>query len=176
MARAAVPVNEKQIAAAPVVSRAVVAPTRDSVLGTSAPTANRVAQPPAAVVNRPVVAKTTPPPPPVPFARQQQELAKHPGQPLAAHEVQVLRPANVAAAQPLVKQAPPGKPATLNTSRPVSQPDKFLTILRRLGWRFRLPAKPIGRRLDICHWRCVAKPSPELMRVGSDCLSTTGLK
>ena len=122
VARAAVPVNEKQIAAAPVVTRAVVAPTRDSVLGTSAPTANRVARPPEAVVNRPVVAKTTPPPPPVPFAKQQQDLAKHPGQPLAAHEVQVLRPANVAVAQPLVKQAPPGKPATLNTSRPVNPP------------------------------------------------------
>src|SRR5271165_4589646 len=122
VARAAVPINEKQIAAAPVVTRAVVAPTRDSVLGTSAPTANRVARPPEAVINRPVVAKATPPPPPVPFAKQQQELAKHPGQPLAAHEVQVLRPANVAAAQPQVKQAPPGKPATLSTSRPVNPP------------------------------------------------------
>src|SRR5271166_2016712 len=122
VARAAVPVNEKQIASAPVVSRAMVAPTRDSVLGTSAPTANRVARPPEAVINRPVVAKATPPPPPVPFAKQQQELAKHPGQPLAAHEVQVLRPANVAAAQPLVKQAPPGKPAPLNTNRPVNPP------------------------------------------------------
>ena len=122
VAREALPVNERQIAAAPVVSRAVVAPTRDSVLGTAAPAANRVARPPAAVVNRPVVAKATPPPPPVPFAKQQQELAKHPGQPLAAHDVQVLRPANVGIAQPLVKQAPPGKPATLNTSRPVNPP------------------------------------------------------
>ncbi len=122
VARAAVPVNEKQIAAAPVVTRAVVAPSRDSVLGTSASTANRVARPPETVLNRPVVAKTTPPPPPVPFAKQQQELAKHPGQPLAVHEVQVLRPANVAAAHPLVKQAPPGKPATMNTNRPVNHP------------------------------------------------------
>ena len=118
VARSAVPVNEKQIASAPVVTRAVVAPTRESVLGTSAPAANRVARPPAAVVNRPVVANATPPPPPVPFAKQQQDLAKHPGQPLAVHEVQSLRPANVAATQPLVKQAPPGKPATLNTGRP----------------------------------------------------------
>ena len=122
VARAAVPVSEKQVASAPVVSRAVVAPTRDSVLGTSASNANRVARPPAAIVNRPVVAKATPPPPPVPFAKQQQELAKHPGQPLAAHEVQILRPANLAEARPMVKQAPPGKPATLSTNRPVSQP------------------------------------------------------
>jgi hypothetical protein len=110
VARAAVAVNAKQLASAPVVSRAAVAPTRDSVLGKSAATANRVAQPSAAVANRPVVAKTTPPPPPVSFAKQQQELAKHPGQPLAPHEVQSLRPPNVAAAHPLVKQAPPGKP------------------------------------------------------------------
>src|SRR5271166_4644995 len=122
VARAAIPVNEKQIAAAPVVTRAVVAPSRESVLGTSAPAANRVARPPEAVVNRPVVAKATPPPPPVSFAKQQQELAKHPGQPLAAHEVQVLRPANVATTQPQVKQAPPGKPATLSTNRPVNPP------------------------------------------------------
>ena len=122
VARAAVPVNERQIAAAPVVTRAVVAPSRDSVLGTSVSNATRVARPPAAVINRPVVAKATPPPPPVPFAKQQQELAKHPGQPLAAHEVQVLRPANVAVAQPLVKQAPLGKPATLNTNRPANPP------------------------------------------------------
>ncbi len=122
VARAAIAVDAKQIASAPVVSRAAVAPTRNSLLGTAAPSANRVAQPPAAAASRPVVAKATPPPPPVPFAKQEQELAKHPGQPLAAHEVQSLRPANVATAQPKVKQAPPGKPATLNTSRPVSQP------------------------------------------------------
>src|SRR5664280_2251515 len=110
VARAAVAVNAKQMAAAPVVSRAAVVPTRDSVLGKSGATANKVAQPSGAVANRPVVAKTTPPPPPVSFAKQQQELAKHPGQPLAPHEVQSLRPPNVAAAHPLVKQAPPGKP------------------------------------------------------------------
>jgi hypothetical protein len=122
VARAAVAVNPQQIASASVTSRAAVAPTRNSVLGTSAPTANHVAQPPAAIANRSVVAKTPPPPPPVAFAKQQQALAAHPGQPLARHEVESLRPANVAAGHPLVKQAPPGKPATPNTSRPASQP------------------------------------------------------
>ena len=122
VARAAVAVNLQQIASAPVTSRATVAPTRNSVIGTSAPNANRVAQPPAAIANRSVVAKSTPPPPPVAFAKQQQALAVHPGQPLARHEVESLRPANVAAGHPLVKQAPPGKPATPNTNRPVSQP------------------------------------------------------
>ena len=121
VARAAVAVNAQQIAAAPVSARVAVAPTRESVLGAKAATANHVTAPPAAVMNRQVIAKTTPPPPPVPFAKQQQALAAHPGQPLAKHEVQSLRPA-ATAAQPMVKQAPPGKPATPNAGRPGNQP------------------------------------------------------
>jgi hypothetical protein len=120
--RAAVSVNARDIASAPMSSRVAVAPTRESVLGARAATANRVAAPPAAVANRQVIAKATPPPPPVAFARQQQALAAHPGEPLARHEVQNLRPANTAAARPMVKQAPPGKPATPNMGRPGNQP------------------------------------------------------
>src|SRR5258706_2719395 len=123
VAKAAVAVNARQIAAAPVTARVAVAPTRESVLGAKAATANHVTAPPQAVMNRPVIAKTTPPPPPVPFAKQQQALAAHPGQPLAKHEVQTLRPAaTAAAAQPMVKVAPPGKPATPTMGRPANQP------------------------------------------------------
>ncbi len=121
--RAAVVVNARDIAAAPVSARVAVAPTRESVLGAKFATANRVAAPPAAVMNRQVIAKTPPPPPPVPFAKQQQALAAHPGQPLARSEVRSLRPANAPAAQPMVKQAPPGKPATPNMGRPGNQPN-----------------------------------------------------
>jgi len=121
--RVAVAVNAREIASAPMSSRVVVAPTRESVLGARAETANRVAAPPPAVANRQVIAKATPPPPPVPFVRQQQALAAHPGQPLARSEVQTLRPANVAATQPLVRQAPPGKAATPNMERPANQPE-----------------------------------------------------
>ena len=113
-------VNAQQIAAAPVSARVAVAPTRESVLGAKAATAGHVAAPPAAVASRQVVAKKTPPPPPVPFAKQQQALAAHPGQPLARSEVQSLRPANTAAAQPMVKQAPPGKPATPTVGHPAN--------------------------------------------------------
>ena len=120
--RAAVAVNAREIASAPMSSRVAVAPTRESVLGARAATANRVAAPPAAVANRQVIAKATPPPPPVAFARQQQALAAHPGQPLARQEVQSLRPADTPAAHPMVKQAPPGKPATPNMGRPANQP------------------------------------------------------
>jgi hypothetical protein len=122
VAKSAVAVNAQQIAAAPVSSRAVVAPIKSSVLGSSASSANHVAQPPAATANRTVVAKATPPPPPIPFVKQQQALAVHPGQPLAPHEVQTLRTATVTSAQPLVKQAPPGKAATPSGNRPAAQP------------------------------------------------------
>ena len=103
VARAAVAVNPQQIARAPVSARVAVAPTQQSVLGAKASTANHVTAPPAAVMNRQVIAKRTPPPPPVPFAKQQQALAAHPGQPLAQHEIQNLRPTAAAAAHPMVK-------------------------------------------------------------------------
>jgi hypothetical protein len=117
VAKAAVAVNAREIAAAPVSGRMAVAPTSASVLGSHAATAGHVSAPPAAVANRQVVAKKTPPPPPVPFAKQQQALAAHPGQPLARNEVQTLRPA--AAAHPTVKQAPPAKPVALTSGHPV---------------------------------------------------------
>ena len=119
--RAAVAMNARQIARAPVSARVAVAPTRDSVMGAKFGTANRVMAPPQAVMNRQVIAKRTPPPPPVPFANQQQALAAHPGQPLARSEVRSLRPTVTEAAHPTVKQAPPGKPATANVGRPGNQ-------------------------------------------------------
>jgi len=121
--RAAVVVNERQIAAASVSARVAVVPTRESVLGAKFATANHVSAPPAAVMNRQVIAKRTPPPAPVPFAKQQQALAAHPGQPLARSEVRNLRPAGAVASQPMVKQAPPGKPAAPTAGRPGSQPN-----------------------------------------------------
>lgn len=116
VARAAVTVSAQQIASAPLSGRVAVAPTRASVMGAKAATAGHVAAPPAAVASRQVVAKKTPPPPPVPFAKQQQALAAHPGQPLARNEVQSLRPA--VAARPAVKVAPPAKKATPNVGHP----------------------------------------------------------
>jgi hypothetical protein len=120
--RAAVAMNERQIAGASVNVRVAVAPTRESVLGAKFATANRVTAPPPAVMNRQVIAKRTPPPPPVPFAKQQQALEAHPGQPLARSEVRSLRPAAAEAPHPMVRQAPPGKPATPNVGRPGNQP------------------------------------------------------
>ena len=118
VARAAVAVNAQELRSAPVNARVAVAPTRESVLGVKAASAGHVTAPPAAVMNRQVIAKKTPPPPPVPFAKQQQALAAHPGQPVAPREMQNLRPAGAAAEPPMVKQAPPGKPATPTTGHP----------------------------------------------------------
>jgi hypothetical protein len=86
VARAAVAVNEQQLRGASINARVAVAPTRESVLGAKASTAGHVTAPPAAVMNRQVIAKRAPPPPPVPFAKQQQALAAHPGQPVAPRD------------------------------------------------------------------------------------------
>jgi hypothetical protein len=123
VAHAAVAVNAQQLAAAPVTMRAAVAPTHQSVLGARASTAGHVTAPPAAVASRQIVAKRTPPPPPVPFVKQQQALAAHPGQPIAKAQLQTLRPAaDPAAARPMVRIAPQGKPATATVGHPANLP------------------------------------------------------
>ena len=126
VAKAAVAVNPEQLKAAPVSARVAVNPTREAVLGSKASTANHVTAPPAAVMSRQVIAKKAPPPPPAPFAARQQAMAAHPGQPLPKRELASLRaPAGAAAApRPVVKVAPPGKPATPTTGHPpANQPN-----------------------------------------------------
>jgi hypothetical protein len=115
VAKAAVAVNPRELASAPISSRVAIVPTHQAVLGAKASTAGHVNAPPAAVMNRPVIAKKAPPPPPVSFAKQQRILAAHPGQSVPKAELQQLRPA---AARPLVKMAPPGKPATPRMGHP----------------------------------------------------------
>jgi FecR protein len=122
--RAAVRMNSQAIASAPLSARVPVAPTNVSVLGAHAATAGRVAAPPAAVANRQVVAKRTPPPAPVPFAKQQQALEAHPGQPLARNEVQKLQPAAATGSRAMVRTAPPAKAATPNVGHPASLPGR----------------------------------------------------
>jgi hypothetical protein len=119
VARAAIAVNPQQAAAAPVTTRAEVAPTQNSVVGTAPPAAKT---PPPAVAERQVVVKTAPPPPPVPFAVQQQELEVHPGQPLAKREAEGLRPGRGPEARQLVKQAPPATPVAPSTAPAPNEP------------------------------------------------------
>jgi hypothetical protein len=112
----AVRVDARAIQSAQVTNTAAVAPSRQSVLGKSA-TSGRVVQPPAAIQNRPVVAKATPPPPPVPFAQRQQALTANPGRPLDPRQVQQLRSAQPAPARPMIRQAP----TPTNVGRPAGQ-------------------------------------------------------
>jgi FecR protein len=76
-----------------------IAPGRESVLG-HRPEIN-VRRPPAAIVNRPVVARTAPPPAPVPFARQQEAIRANGGRPLERAQLMALQPA--AATNPRVR-------------------------------------------------------------------------
>ncbi len=109
-ARAAVSLKSDQVAhiqANQAVLAPNVAPTRTAV----APTyqvKGATPHPPAQLLTRPVVAKATPPPTPVSFQSKQAFLAKNVGQPFNAHQLhQTVRP--VAAAQAIVRQAPPAK-------------------------------------------------------------------
>jgi hypothetical protein len=100
---AAVVVRPETLRSASVVASAAVPPTRASVVKAAEPGA-RVAQPPAALQARPVIAKRTPPPPPVPFAQKQQALAANAGRPLDTNQVQQIRQSQPAPAKPLVRQ------------------------------------------------------------------------
>lgn len=122
---AAIAVRPEAIRSATIVATAAVAPTKASVVRVAAPGA-RVAQPPAAVQNRAVVAKRTPPPPPVPFAQKQQALAANGGRPLDTAQVQQIRKSQPAPPRPLVQQvqARPAAPAPKVTAgqRPAPVP------------------------------------------------------
>ncbi len=111
VARAAVPVNARQLAAGPVMSRAAVPPAQQAVLGARANTANQVPAPPQALFSRPVTAKATPPPPLPPFSARQATLQRNPGVSVPRPELAKMRPANNPST-PVVRQAPPARPTT----------------------------------------------------------------
>jgi hypothetical protein len=72
-----------------------IPPSRESVLG-HRPDMN-VRRPPAAFMNRPVVARTAPPPAPVSFDRQQAAIRENGGRPLGSAQLNALRPQQAAA-------------------------------------------------------------------------------
>ncbi len=91
VSRNIVRVDQREVVSAQVAAGApAIAPTRQTVIGSGAPT--RV-QPPAAFVNRAVVAKTAPPPPPPSFAKQQVAIQQNGGRPLAVAQYHQLQPA-----------------------------------------------------------------------------------
>ncbi len=122
VAHAAVAVNARELASASISARAAVVPTPQAVFGARASTAGHVIAPPASVMNRAVIAKRTPPPPPVSFAARERVLAAHPGEPLSRQELQTIRPTGAAAPHPMVRVAPPGRPATPTMGHPANPP------------------------------------------------------
>ena len=131
--RAAIAIPAAAVQRAEIRPVAAVAPARPAFLGAS-PTAQ--VRPPAATLQRQVVAKAPPPPPPVSDAQRIQALEKNPGRPLSRAEVQTLRrsappaagspslapaPAKVVTqAKPAPNAAPPAREA--GTRRPAQAP------------------------------------------------------
>ena len=102
---AAIAVRPEAVRSAQVVASVSIAPTRASIVKAPVPGgAARVAQPPAALQSRAVIAKKTPPPPPVPFVQKQAALAANNGRPLDVKQVQQIRQSQPAPARPQVRQ------------------------------------------------------------------------
>jgi hypothetical protein len=131
-----VKVDAKQIAEAPVTHTIAVQPVKASVVGAGRPTP---AQPPAAAVNRQVVATRQPPPPRAPFEQRQTAKAmpnvrtEAPGQPQSAARAPneaprpaqpVTRPNEVTRPQPPANQpSHPQPPANPASNRPMVAPN-----------------------------------------------------
>lgn len=124
VAKAAVQLDAKQVAAAKVATNSIaVAPQQKSVLGTAAPNVS-VPKPPDSTLNRPVVAKVAPPPQPVAFAVQQKMIQANGGHAVSSAEIQrqqVQQHLPVAAPAP-VKIAPPVAVGGNQTPRNPGQP------------------------------------------------------
>jgi len=99
-----VAVNAKEYSTAKVNNVAPIAPVRQSVVGAGTPLP---AAPPAAVMNRQVVAKTMPAPPRPSFEQQQKVLQANPGRPLTTAQLQKLPAPIQPAAKPMAKAEPP---------------------------------------------------------------------
>jgi flagellar biosynthesis GTPase FlhF len=82
-----------------------VVPTRQAVLGSGRMGG---AKPPAALQNRPVVARVSPPPPPPPFEKRRAAIESNGGKPLSIPQVRQLQPGE--ARNTAVRVAPPAMP------------------------------------------------------------------
>src|SRR5450755_2730671 len=132
VAKASVPLSREVAAAGPVTSIAAIAPVRASIIGGGATLlsggvpaagARPVGRPPAATMQRPVVARVAPPPPPAPFNVREANLAKDPGRPADPATLVAPRlPATAAPAAPAVKLVAPAAPATPPPAPTVARP------------------------------------------------------
>jgi hypothetical protein len=95
-------------------------PQKESLLGGYVATHGPIAQPPASVSSRQVVARLTPPSQPLPFAVRQQALAAHPGQPTDTVTLSRLKQSAPAVRSP-VRVVTPGYPRKV-VGQPPSSP------------------------------------------------------
>jgi hypothetical protein len=122
-----VPLSSSVLAAAVVVATApAIVPTRQSVLG--AGETRRVARPPSALLQRPVVARSPPPLAPAPFERQLVALRERGGRPLTRSELAALQPATPLAPVKVVASRPPATvPAGAAARSPGATPQAPVT-------------------------------------------------
>src|SRR6202521_4532677 len=113
VSKAAVRMPKEMVVNAPVTPVAAVAPVKASVLGAAAAAGSK---PPAAVLERPVVAKRAPPAAPVGFASKEHLLATDPGKPLDAAALGALKQAAPVAAAKIQVVAP------AQAARPIAAP------------------------------------------------------
>jgi hypothetical protein len=141
--RAVVHVDANQMRQAQVIGAAPkVAPQRESIVSNS--NGRKAAAPPAALANRPVVAKLAPPPSAVPFAAKQQILQQHPGTPVEPAQLQTLR---VQAARqnpaPARMQVKPVDPKQVHAVTPAVRPGPAPTFAQRPAQPQNRPAPPV---------------------------------
>ena len=109
-----IPLSSAMLVTAGVAAAApAIAPLHQSVLG---PGGGRVPRPPAALLQRTVVARSAPPAVPVEFERQQASIERNGGKPLARSELAALQPA--AGLAPVKVVASGGDDATHAVDRP----------------------------------------------------------
>jgi len=159
--RAVVHVDANQIRQAQIIGAAPkVAPQQASVLATSSN--RRASAPPAALANRPVVAKLAPPPRAVPFAAKQQALQQHPGVPVAPAQLQTLR-AQVARQNPTPArmQAQPINTKQVHAITPTVKSTPAPTFAQRKAQPAPTPAKPAANQpaTQIPHTQPAAVPA-----------------
>ena len=117
--RTMVPVSPAEVTRSRVSNFAGAAPQKESLLGPGA-SRQRIAPPPAGVMNRVVVARTAPPPPPVPFNMQERALAAGQGRPIPTADLRRAQPA----ARPDVFPAPaPGRAPGRESASAVPAPE-----------------------------------------------------
>jgi hypothetical protein len=134
------PLSSSVLAAALVVAVApAILPTRGSVLGPAE--SARVARPPAALQQRPVVVRSPPPPAPVPFARQLSALEEKGGRPLTRGELAALQPATTFAPVKVVGSRATGTQASVAPGLAERERALQQSILPA-GPRSNLPARP----------------------------------